>query len=141
MPDVLIASDEAWVRDEVGSVLSALPDTTVREVVSGAAVVPAVKESLPDLVILDLQIGNMGAMAVCLDLHLERASGRAGYAPVLMLLDRRDDVFLARRSDADGWLIKPVDPIRMRKAVTALLEGGTYHDESYKPTTVPSESS
>ena len=136
VPDVLIASDEAWVRDEVRSVLSAMPDTNTREVLSGAAVLPAAQERLPDLIVLDLQIGNMGAMAVCLDLHLERAAGRVGYAPVLMLLDRRVDVFLARRSDAEGWLIKPVDPIRLRKAVTALLQGGTYHDESYKPVTV-----
>ncbi len=136
VPDVLIASDEAWVRDDVRSVLSAMPDTTVSEVLSGAAVLPAVKERLPDLVVADFQIGNMGAMAVCLDLRLERAAGRIGHVPVLMLLDRRADVFLARRSDAEGWVIKPVDPIRLRKAITALLQGGTYHDDSFQPTTV-----
>ena len=46
--------------------------------------------------------------------------------PVLMLLDRRPDVFLARRSGAEGWLVKPLDPLRLRRAVTALLDGGTY---------------
>ena len=50
-----------------------------------------------------------------------------------MLLDRRPDVFLARRSGAEGWLVKPLDPIRLRRAVTALLDGGTYYDESYTP--------
>ena len=29
-----------------------------------------------------------------------------------MLLDRDADVFLARRSDADGWLVKPLDAFR-----------------------------
>jgi DNA-binding response OmpR family regulator len=84
-------------------------------------------------VVLDLQIGNMGGMAACLEVRLEEGAGRLGHVPVLMLLDRRADVFLARRSEADGWLVKPLDPIRLRRAVTALLGGGSYHDESYRP--------
>lgn len=45
-----------------------------------------------------------------------------------MLLDRTADVFLARRSEADGWLIKPLDSIRVRKAATTLLGGETYYE-------------
>ena len=133
MPDVVVASDESWVRDDVRSVLSALPDTTVREGGSGPAVLAAANEARPDLAVLDFQIGNMGAVAVCLDLRLEEGAGRLGHVPVLMLLDRRADVLLARRSGADGWLLKPLEPIRLRKAITALLAGKAYHDESYRP--------
>jgi DNA-binding NarL/FixJ family response regulator len=53
-----------------------------------------------------------------------------------MILDRRPDVFLARRSGAEGWLVKPLDPIRLRKAVTALLNEGTFFDDSYAPVPV-----
>ncbi len=53
-----------------------------------------------------------------------------------MLLDRRPDVFLAKRSGAEGWIVKPLDPIRLRKATTALIEDGTYHDESFQPVPV-----
>ena len=136
MPDILVASDEEWVRAEVRSVLSSLPDATVREVTSGPAVMAAVREACPELVVVDLQMGNMGGMAVCLELRLEESGGRLDHVPVLMLLDRRADVFLARRSGAEGWVVKPLDPMRMRKAVRALLAGGTYHDESYRPQTV-----
>ena len=45
-----------------------------------------------------------------------------------MLLDRIADVFLARRSGADGWLVKPLDPLRLRRAVRAVLRGDTYHE-------------
>ena len=100
--------------------------------------IEAVAESLPDLVVVDLQMGNMGGMAVCLELRLEASYGKLDHVPVLMLLDRRPDVFLARRSGAEGWLIKPLDPIRLRRAVTSLLEGGTYYDESYQPLSVVS---
>ncbi len=134
MPDVLIATDSPTVREEVRSVLD--PDVTVREVTRGAQVLPAVREKAPDLAVLDLQIGKMGGMATCLELRLEEGAGRLPHVPVLILLDRRADVFLARRSKADGWLVKPLDPIRLSRAVRTVLAGGHYEDESYKPPTI-----
>lgn len=136
MPDVLIASDSPWVRNEVRSYLSARSDLAVREVESGPAVLPSVLDDEPDLVILDQQMGAMGGFATCLDLRLEEGADRIGHMAVLLLLDRRADVFLARRAGAEGWILKPLDPIRMRKAVATLLDGGTYHDGSYRPADV-----
>ncbi len=136
MPEVLVVSDSPNVREEV---IAAIPDpaVTVRELTEGAHVRPTVQRSPPDLVIVDQQIGRMGAMAVCLDLHLEHGGGRLPHVPVLMLLDRRADVFLARRSDAEGWVVKPLDPFRLARAITTLLAGGTYEDAAYRPVTVP----
>ncbi len=136
MLDVVVASDEAWVREEVRAVLSGRPDITVHEVTTGVSVLPAVHEYEPELVIVDLQIGSMGGMAACMNLRLEESADRIDHTPVLMLLDRRPDVFLARRAGAEGWVIKPLDPIRLRKAVNALLDGGTYHDQSYLPAAI-----
>lgn len=135
MPEVIVATDAPWVLDDVCAVLSR-PEDVVRKVTAGALVLPAVRAHQPDLVVLDLQIGNMGAMAACMELRLEESGGRIDHVPVLFLLDRRADVFMARRSDAEGWLVKPLDPIRLRKAVRALLDGGTYEDPSYRPLTV-----
>ena len=39
-------------------------------------------------------------------------------------------MFLARRSGADGWLVKPLDAFRLRRAARALLDGGTFHEPS-----------
>jgi len=132
VPDVLIASDSPDVVDDVESALGG-PDTTVRVVGAGIDVLPAAMQRLPDLVVLDQQIGNMGAVASCLNLRLEESADRIDHIPVLILLDRRADVFLARRSAAEGWVMKPLDPIRLRKAAQALLAGGTYHDETGRP--------
>jgi DNA-binding response OmpR family regulator len=133
--DILVASDGEWVRDQVKSVLAG-SDTKIRAVSSGARVLPAIRRRVPDLVILDFQIGSMGAVAVCLDLRLEESAQRLEHVRVLMLLDRRADVFLARRSGAEGWVIRPLDPIRLRRATQAILAGDTYYDESFKPTPV-----
>ena len=135
MPDLLIASDAEWVVDEVRAA-SEEAGTTVRWVRGGAAVAGAIEEQTPDLVVLDLQIGNMGGMATCVHLHLEADAGRLPSVPVLMLLDRRADVFLARRSSAEGFVVKPLDAIRLRKAVKALLGGGRYEDPTGAPMSV-----
>ena len=133
VPDILLASDAQSIHDEIRSVLEG-GDVTVRGARAGSDIRDAVRDRVPDLVVLDLQIGNMGGMATCLDLRLEEGAGRIPrHLPVLMLLDRRADVFLARRSEAEGWLLKPLDPIRLRRAVRALLAGGRFEDESYRP--------
>lgn len=133
MTHLVIAADADWVVEEVSSVL-AEPDTAVEWIQDGHLVVPYLAEHDDvDLVILDLQVSNMGGMAIAQDIRLEQDSERLGPVPVLMLLDRRPDVFMARRVDAEGWLIKPLDPIRLRRAGRALLDGQTYHDESYTP--------
>jgi DNA-binding response OmpR family regulator len=135
VPDLLVATDASWVVDEVRAAVEE-PGTTVRWVRSGEAVAAAIEEQRPDLVVLDLQIGNMGGMATCVHLHLEADAGRLPAVPVLMLLDRRADVFLARRSSAEGFVVKPLDAIRLRKAVTALLAGGEYEDPTGAPASV-----
>ncbi len=132
---ILVASDAPSVQREVASVTEG-PDVEVRLVSTGPAVLVAVQEETPDLVVVDLQMGNMGGMAVTLELRLEESYGAADHVPVLMLLDRRPDVFLARRSGAEGWLVKPLDPLRLRRAVRTLLAGGTFADDAYVPVPV-----
>jgi DNA-binding response OmpR family regulator len=135
VPKILIASDSAAVRDTVRSVLSSR-NSEVSEVRSGAAVRDAAESEAFDLVVLDMQITNMGAVAVCFDLRLEESAGRCPHVPVLMLLDRRADVFLAHRAAAESWVLKPLDPVRLRRAINETLAGRQFHDDSYLPTTV-----
>lgn len=132
MPDILIASDAASVFDDVRAVVDG-PDTTVRWVREGADVRTSLNRVPADLAIVDMQIGTMGGVAVALDLRLEVDAGRLEAVPVLLMLDRRPDVFLARRSGVEGWLVKPLDPLRVRRAVRAVLAGGTWFDTTYAP--------
>lgn len=122
MTEVLIATDADAVFDEVEAAL-ADESTSVVRVRSGKAVGEVVAQSTPDLVVLDLQIGNMGGIAACLHLRNEAGEGRLPEVPVLLLLDRAADVQLARRSGAEGWVVKPLDAFRLRRAATAVLAG------------------
>jgi DNA-binding response OmpR family regulator len=125
--DVLLATDADWIADEVEAALGEA-GTTLRRVRRGADVLPTIDEEFPDLILLDLQIGNMGGMAVCMSIRLEEGAGRLPHLPVLMFLDRSADIFLAQRSQAEGWLIKPIDAFRLRQAAGALLGGGTFQE-------------
>jgi DNA-binding response OmpR family regulator len=124
---VLLATDADWILDEVDAALG--DDTTVvHRVRAGIDVVTACRELEADLVLLDLQIGNMGGIAACMAVRHAQEAGRIEPTAVLMLLDRTPDVFLARRSGADGWLVKPLDAFRLRRAATAVLAGDTWRE-------------
>lgn len=138
MADILVVSDAKTVIDDVRSALED-DTTTVRELSAGELVREAVAVDPPDLVVTDMQVGNMGGIAICMDLRLEESGGRLPHVPVIILVDRRPDVFLARRADAEGWVVKPFDSLRIRRAARAVLEGGTYHDQSYKPLPLAAE--
>jgi DNA-binding response OmpR family regulator len=117
---VLIATDADEVFDELDAAL-ADRSTTIERVRTGEEVRRAAAASAPDLVILDLQIGRMGGVATSLDLRNEQSGGRMPALRILLLLDRQADEFLARRSGADRWIVKPIDALRIRHATADLL--------------------
>ena len=117
---ILVAADADWVRAQVRAAFVGRGQRVV-EVTSGYDVRPAVADSPPDLVVLDMQIGNMCGIAVAIDLHLEAAAGRLDDVPILLLLDRAADTFLARRAEADAELVKPVDAGTLRRTAKRLL--------------------
>ncbi|MGH9105473.1 MAG: response regulator [Acidimicrobiales bacterium] len=132
MPELLVATDSPTLFDEVRSMVEE-PGVGLRWARLGRDVVPALQERGADLVIADIQLGSMGGYAVAMDIALEAGAGRMSPTPVLLLLDRRADVFLARRTAVAGWLLKPLDPLRTRAAVQALLGGGEYRDLTFLP--------
>jgi DNA-binding response OmpR family regulator len=117
---VLVAADGAWIRAQVRTALTG-PDLEVIEVNRGQEVRDLVANRHPELVILDLQIDNMGGVAVAIDLHLEASAGRVPDVPILLLLDREHDRFLAKRAAANAELVKPIDPGTLRRTVKRLL--------------------
>lgn len=120
---ILVATDADYVLADVTAALDG-PGVTFEVCSNGRDVTPAVKRRTPAIAVLDLQIGSMGGMAVTMALRLDESGGTAPHVPVLMLLDRVADVHLARRSDADGWLVKPLDALRVKRAVSTILAGG-----------------
>jgi CheY-like chemotaxis protein len=122
--DVLLATDSDELFATIDSALAS-DDTNVYRVRRGQDVLPVVEQKDPDLVILDLQIGNMGGVAACIAIRQEEGMDRLAKRPVALLLDKSSDTYIAQQSRADGWLVKPLDPLRLRSLSSALLENGT----------------
>lgn len=127
---MLLATDASWLVDAVVAALGD-EDTSFTVCSDGRDVARQVKAVAKaggaiDLGVFDLQIGSMGGMAVTMSLRLDASKDLLPPVPALMLLDRVADVHLAKRSGADGWLIKPLDPLRLRRAARAVASGGTY---------------
>ena len=93
-----------------------LPPVRVLEVATQAAVLTAMDAGGIDLAILDGE-AVPGGMGLCRQLKDEILR----CPPILVLIGRPDDAWLATWSRADGAVSHPVDPIRFPAAVAALL--------------------
>ena len=117
---ILVATDADHVLNDITAALGG-PDVSFTVCRNGRDVSGVVKQRTPDLVVLDLQIGSMGGMAVTMALRLDESSGALAHVPVLMLLDRQADIHLAKRCAADRYLVKPLDPLSLKLAARAIL--------------------
>ena len=124
---VLLATDANWIVDEVTAALGG-PDTSFTVCRDGRVVADVVDERVPDLAVLDLQVGSMGGMAIAMALRLDESADTLPHVNILMLLDRAADVYLAQRSGAEGWLIKPLDAMRVKRAALAVAKGQPYQE-------------
>jgi DNA-binding response OmpR family regulator len=120
---ILATAEASWVRNQIRAAFVG-PGQQVIEVTRGQDVRGAVVEHEPDLVILDMQIGNMGGFAVAVDLRLEESGGRLPHMMILLLLDREADRFLANRAGVDAQLLKPFDAGTLRRAVKRIASSG-----------------
>lgn len=119
VPNLLLATDADWLFDDVAAALGGTHE--VHRVREGSHVTDAIEKVEPELVVLDLQIGNMGGVATSLLVKQEQRAGRLPEVPILLLLDREADTFLAEQSDADSWLVKPLNSLALRRAAKQLL--------------------
>ena len=87
MDKVLLATDSDETAEETFAALLG-PETSVSRVTRGEDVREVAAELEPYLVILDLQIGNMGGVAASLDLRHEITAGRLKPLKIILLLDR-----------------------------------------------------
>jgi DNA-binding response OmpR family regulator len=113
---VLLVADEVWIRNEAIAALSD-PGTVIREVADPRRASHVAEEFEPDVVIVDMQVGSMGGMAVARALREAEFADDIPPTSIVLLLDRTADEFLAGRAAADAWVVKPFTPQQLRAAI------------------------
>lgn len=120
MARVILVADASWVRNQTMAALGG-PDNDILEIADPRAALDEADAFNPDLAIVDMQVGSMGGMAVIRSLKGGAMAGEVSSIPILLLLDRSADAFLANRAGADAWLVKPFASQDLRVAVDGLL--------------------
>ncbi len=120
MAEILLATAADHIFDNISATL-ARRGTRVSRITKGTDVAATVAELKPDVVLLDLQIGNMGGAAACRNLRLEQGANRLPATKVIILLDREVDSWMATQAGADLSLTKPLDPLKLRRSISKLL--------------------
>jgi CheY-like chemotaxis protein len=123
MPQVLVYSDDPAFRDAVRLAVGRRPSPDLErvefvEAPTGAALLEAVDAGGIDVVVIDGEARPTGGFGLAKQLKDELAD----CPPVLVMVARKDDTWLAKWSLADAVLPLPVDAPATVAAVIELLK-------------------
>lgn len=114
MPRALLVTDATWVANEVRAALG-VGDWHIEALDDPALAVDRVTSGFYHAVIVDMQVGSMGGMAVIR--AIRQATVQRHKPRMVLLLDRIADRFIAKRSGADAAVIKPINAAELRRAL------------------------
>ncbi|QBI18222.1 response regulator transcription factor [Egibacter rhizosphaerae] len=127
---VLLVSSGPRVTDQVTTALTGDGEvhfTEVRRPERAVLLLDAIADGRSDDEPFDVVVGDndtqpTGGFYLSREMKARERMGRP-MPPVILLMHRRQDEWLARWAEADAWVIKPVDPFDLADAVEALAEG------------------
>lgn len=119
---VMVYSDNADTRQQIMLSLGRrpsreLPEVEYVEVATEPMVIRTADNGGLDLLILDGEAAPAGGMGVCRQLKDELYKG----PPILVVVARPQDAWLATWSRADAVVSRPLDPMAFARAVADLL--------------------
>jgi DNA-binding response OmpR family regulator len=122
---VLLVSPEAKARDlmrvAVGSLERRLGEpVTILDAPDGERGAAVGLRERPDAVVADEIASRAGAFSMAKDL---RGAPDPYRGPIVIVLERKHDAWLARWSGADAWFVKPVDPFELADRLVELIVG------------------
>ncbi|RJL30358.1 response regulator [Bailinhaonella thermotolerans] len=118
---VLLVDDDALVRAGLSMMLDGVAGiTVVGEAGDGGEAIAAVDAHAPDVVLMDLRMPGVDGITATRRL---RARARPLEVIVLTTFDTDENILLALRAGAGGFLLKDTPPQRIVEAVTRVAEG------------------
>jgi CheY-like chemotaxis protein len=126
--NILVVDDDPDIIEGITTVLESVDEYDVCTARDGLECMQAIKEDIPDLLILDLLMPRKDGFAVVRDL---RENPRYRKLPVMILTSVREDASYRRyelemgvRMDVQDYIEKPVPPVELMRRVGNLLKRG-----------------
>src|SRR5918999_2440475 len=122
---VLIADDHRLMVEGIRRALADAQDIEiVGEATSGSQVLPLVRRTNPDVVLLDMRMPHMDGLA-CLDL-IKKNCPKVKVV-VLSVYSEAEQIQAAFRHGAVGYIVKSVNPQDLPSAIRQAVEGSVFH--------------
>jgi DNA-binding NarL/FixJ family response regulator len=120
---VVLADDQALVRAGFRALLERTDDIqVVGEAADGAAAIDVVRETAPDVVLMDVRMPELDGIEATR--HIVADARLAGVKVLVLTTFELDEhVFDALRAGASGFLLKDVEPDDLRQAVRVVAAG------------------
>ena len=114
---VIVADDERPARAFLAGLLAGFEDVDViGEATNGAEAVELIERTVPDLVLLDLQMPEVDGLGVVRLIRRDKM-------PLIAFVTAYDEYAVrAFQMNAVDYLLKPVDPVRLRVTINRAME-------------------
>jgi DNA-binding NarL/FixJ family response regulator len=120
---VLVADDQAAVRDGFAAIVDAQPGmTVVGRADTGRAAIDLARRTFPDVVLMDVRMPKLDGLEatriICADPTLQRT-----HVLVLTTFDLDEYVYGALRAGASGFLLKDTPRAELKRAIEVVAAG------------------
>jgi DNA-binding NarL/FixJ family response regulator len=133
---VLLADDHALVRAGIRSLLEKISGIeVVGEASNGREALELIKTQLPDLVLMDIAMRDLGGLET-----LPRITKNFAGVKVVILSAHSNEEYVIRalRSGAAGYMLKDAATMELELAISAVAQGQTYLSPSISRTVIDS---
>src|SRR5262245_38399532 len=128
---LLIADDHQLMREGIRLALADAHDIeVVGETASGAEVLPLVRDTSPDVVLLDLRMPGMDGLRCLEQLRQRHPEVKA---VVLSGTDEADVIDAAFQRGAAAFILKRIDPADLAPVIRQALDGNVFYPVEAKP--------
>lgn len=119
---VLLIDDHALFREGLTGLLTRRGIEVIAAVGDGQEGMRLAMETAPDVILLDLRMPKMDGIEILRALRQNRVT-----APVVMVTTSQDeqDLVAALRNDAQGYLLKDIEPDELVAALNQVVKGET----------------
>ncbi len=121
-PDILVVDDNQNIRSFMTTILKALGYCNIQTAVDGSDAFVKLQENLPDLLITDLEMKPVNGYDLVKRIR-HKDSPVDSTIPIIVLtgFGNADAIKKALKVGANQFLVKPVDPERLKQGILKIL--------------------